>query len=188
MESLHSSLPAEWRRLLNSDETCELSVEHSSFQITDLKTKENIPTAKMTTKKIYDILIRQSDDEPIKRYKKWEYEFSYPINWTPVWTATYDNFSENKFCDLHWRFLHNALPLAPALFKNKKDSSPACVLCTDNQKETLNHLFFECSGIQPILRHTQSLISAILKMPFSLLLEHMVFNFSCNRPSHTTTL
>ena len=57
MESLHSSLPAEWRRLLNSDETCELSVEHSCFQITDLKTKENIPTAKMTTKKIYDILI-----------------------------------------------------------------------------------------------------------------------------------
>ena len=182
MGRLRSSLPDEWSRLLNSDETSELSAEHSSFRIDDPATKEKIPTTKMTTKKIYDILIQQADDVFSKRHKKWEYDFSYPIDWKPIWKAAYDNFSENKHCNLHWRFLHRALPLAPALFKNKKDSSPVCVLCSQNKNETLRHLFFECQGIQPI-QDTQNLIVTILKMPFRLLLDHMVFNFACNKSS-----
>ena len=183
MGRLRSSLPDEWSRLLNSDETSELSAEHSSFRIDDPTTKEKIPTTKMTTKKIYDILIQQADDVFSKRHRKWEYDFSYPIDWKPIWKAAYDNFSENKHCDLHWRVLHRALPLAPALFKNKKDSSPVCILCSQNKNETLRHLFFECQGIQPILRHTQNLIATILRMPFRLLLDHMVFNFACNKSS-----
>ena len=83
---------------------------------------------------------------------------------------------------------YRALPLAPALFKNKKDSSPVCVLCSEKQNETLRHLFFECPGIQPILGHTQNFIPTILKMPFRLLLDHMLFNFACNKPSLTMKL
>ena len=62
MGRLRSSLPDEWSRLLNSDETSELSAEHSSFRIEDPTTKEKIPTTKMTTKKIYYILIQQADE------------------------------------------------------------------------------------------------------------------------------
>ena len=62
MGRLRSSLPDEWSRLLNSDETSKLSAEHSSFRIDDPTTKEKIPTTKMMTKKIYDILIQQADE------------------------------------------------------------------------------------------------------------------------------
>lgn len=141
MESHRSSLPDEWGRLLNSDETCELSTEHSSFRITDPKTKENIPTAKMTTKIIYDILIRQSDDEPIKRHKKWEYNFSYPINRTPVWTATYDNFSENRFCDLHWRVLHRAYR-SPLRYLRTIKKARQSVYCALTIRMKLRTIFF----------------------------------------------
>ena len=77
---------------------------NSSFRIDDPTTKEKIPTTKMMTKKIYYILIQQADDDFTKRHK-WEYDFSYPIDWKPIWKAAYENFSKNKHCDLHWRVL-----------------------------------------------------------------------------------
>ena len=113
MRRLRSALPTEWRRHLNSDSPCELSSDRNLFHIIDPKTNKKIPTLKLTTKKIYDILIEKSDDDPVKRYQKWNLEVTSPISWKNVWKTTYDNFSDNKFCDLYWRVLHRSLPLAP---------------------------------------------------------------------------
>ena len=137
MRRLRSALPTEWRRHLNSDSPCELSSDRNLFHIIDPKTNKKIPTSKLTTKKIYDILIEKSDDDPVKRYQKWNLEVTSPISWKNVWKTTYDNFSDNKFCDLYWRVLHRSLPLAPALYKSGKDSSPKCALCDCGVKETL---------------------------------------------------
>ena len=72
MECLRSTLPAKWRRLLNSDTPCELSTDQNNFRIIVPKSNEQVLTIKLTTKKIYDILIENSDDDPIKRYMKWK--------------------------------------------------------------------------------------------------------------------
>ena len=141
MGRLRSALLAEWRRLINSDSPGEVSSDWNKFHILDPKNGK-IPTIKLTTKKIYDILIEKSDNNPVKRCQKWNLELkTSPIPWKTIWNSTYDNFTENKYCDLNWRVLHRALPLAPALYKQAKDISPACVLCDCDEHETLTHLF-----------------------------------------------
>ena len=99
MGRLRTALPAEWRRLINSNVQSEVSADRNSFHIFNPKTNEKIPTIKLTTKKIYDILIQKSDDNSVKRYQKWNQEFHSLIPWKRIWTNIYDNFSENKYCD-----------------------------------------------------------------------------------------
>ena len=140
MGLLRSALPPEWRHLINSDSPGEVSSDRNEFHIFDPKNRK-IPTIKLTMKKIYDILIEKSDDNPVKRHQKWNLELPSPIPWKTIWNSTYDNFTENKYCDLHSRVLHRALPLAPALYKRAKDVSPACVLCDCDTHETLTQLF-----------------------------------------------
>ena len=74
MGRLRSALPAEWRRLINSDSPGEVSSDRNEFHIFDPKKNGKIPTIKLTTKKIYDILIEISDDNPVKWYQKWNLE------------------------------------------------------------------------------------------------------------------
>ena len=99
MGRLRAALPAEWRRLINSDAQSGMSADWNSFHILDPKTNEKIPTITLTTKKIYHILIQKSDDNPVKHYQKWNQEFHSLIPWKQIWTKTYDNFIENKYCN-----------------------------------------------------------------------------------------
>ena len=78
MRRLRSALPAEWRRLINSDSPGKVSSDRNEFHIFDPKNNGKIPTIKLTTKKIYDILIEKSDN-PVKRYQKWNLELPSPI-------------------------------------------------------------------------------------------------------------
>ena len=84
--------------------------------------------------------------------------------------------------------LHRALSSAPVLFKRKKDNSPTCALLSDDQNKTLNHLFsLNAQAFNPSLDTPNlSLISSILNDPFSLQLDHLVFNVTVNKPAHSS--
>ena len=172
------SLPADWLSLLNSDSPHTPSPDRDSFIIlSSLNTR--VPTHKLTTKRVYLELQRLSEI-PTKRFQKWNSVIP-NIHWRSVWQHCYDSFSENKFCDTHWRLLHRSLPLAPGLYKRNHSPTPYCSLCSHNKNETLTHLFFECDTVQPLLRQTEQFITHITGSPFTLTLKHIVTNFFDNR-------
>ena len=159
----------------------------NSFHIFYPKTNEKIPTTdtlKLTTKKRYDILIQKSDYNTVKRYQK----FHSPTPWKQIWKTTYGNFYENKYCDLPWRVLHRALPLAPALHKRARDCSPACDLCDCDAHETLTHLFCECPTVKLLIRQTEFLMSNIQGKQIKLTLDNLIFNLIHHKLKHSNPL
>lgn len=97
-----------------------------------------------------------------------------------MWHHCYDSFTENKFCDIHWRMLHRLLPLAPGLQKRNHSPTLYCSLCSHNKNETLT-LFFEYKTVQPLLRQTKQFITRIKGSPFTLNLKHLVTNLPVMR-------
>ena len=123
MECLRSTVPAKWRWLLNCDTPCELSTDQNNFRIIVPKSNEQVLTKTDNKKDIW---------HSYRKFGRWPHQtlhevencdFSFQIQRKPIWKSAYDNFSDNKYCDLHWQVLHRAHTLAPALFKRKKDNS-----------------------------------------------------------------
>ena len=162
------------------------SSERNTFGIFSPKDNCTIPTHKLSTKTLYEI-IQKLQESPSPRYRKWDSIIG-PLRWNKVWAQCYDNFSENRLCDNHWRVLHRSLPLAPSLYKCNGDVSPFCSLCSENQYETLVHILFECKSIQPLLRQTQEFITKIKGSPFNLELKHMIINISIIKKDFVTLL
>jgi len=126
-------------------------------------------------------------DPPVFRYKRWDRTIA-SIAWPRVWRQCYDNFSENRLCDVHWRVLHRSLPLATVLHKHNGSSSPYCSLCPDNQHETLEHLFFQCTAVQPLLRQTANWITRLKGSPFTLDIRYMITNIDYQKKDFVTLL
>ena len=179
------SLPAEWLSLLNEDSPPTPSPDRDSFIIFSSQ-NTRIPAHKLTTKRVY-LELQQLAEVPTKRFQKWNSVIR-DIQWRSVWHHCYDSFSENKFCDTHWRMLHRSLPLAPGLYKRNRSPTPYCSLCSHNQNETLTHLFFECEAVQPLLRQTEQFITRIKGSPFTLNLKHIVTNLPITRNDTLTRI
>lgn len=145
-----------------------------------------IPAHKLTTKRVY-LELQQLAEVPTRRFQKWNSVIR-DIQWRSVWHHCYDSFSENKFCDTHWRMLHRSLPLAPGLYKRNRSPTPYCSLCSHNQNETLTHLFFECEAVQPLLCQTEQFITRIKGSPFTLNLKHIVTNLPITRNDTLTRI
>ena len=79
---------------------------------------------------------------------KWENILDKQFHWNKIWQSLGKSKASLKAKQLHWKTLHHAIFTEHKL-NLMGFSNGICVLCT-KQRETLQHLFWECSHAQAI--------------------------------------
>ncbi len=116
-------------------------------KLTDKNEKVIVTNNKKTdiseSKKIYNIL--QGKKEKTRWEAQWEEQYGYQ-EWKVIHKSYRNKLAERKAIDMHWKAINYGLNTEEKLEKMKL-SNGYCVFCSI-EKETVEHLFFECELVE----------------------------------------
>ena len=104
------------------------------------------------------------DNHTPNALQNWRTIRDVPYKWDETWQYLHNSFSPGKYQELHYKFLHLALPTRKriATWRSMGHLNPNCVYCRQNNTlkvETHLHLFFDC----PIAFELWSSIKTIIQ-------------------------
>ena len=79
----------------------------------------------------------------------WKHKLNADIN-KAHWESVFKSTKETRLRVLHWKVLHNIYPTNILLHKMGIETSAKCNACNVDEKDYIEHFFFECSKIKPI--------------------------------------
>ena len=127
-----------------------------------------------TTKSVYNILMSDLPRKP-----RIINVFPY-IDFKQCWEEINCNFLHPYVKDLSWRIAHYVIPIDLFLYTKKLTKSKTCHFCDEEEK--VEHLFYQCSVVQPVIQYVELLISAMASTPCKITAATMVFNNYCKSP------
>ena len=131
--SLKKSIPLHWRSIL----------EEASHQHFDENIEEKKKSKKLSTRDIYDLIIRKRIKEPSAKANIERRIDNFTINWEEVYTRIYTTTIDSYTRYFQYKILNNILYLNRDLHRFKLIESPQCSYC-HTSAETIDHLFVEC--------------------------------------------
>ena len=118
----------------------------------------------LSCKHLYDLLLDLPNAAP-RCAGFWGSVVGCPINrWASVWRKSRLKLIENKKNDLLWLLIHRAIRVRYALRCWGYIDNEKCAVC--NQRETIEHCFFECPRVVKTWEHFSPLICELLDSPF----------------------
>ena len=93
-------------------------------------------------KYFYLKLVSQIQEKSHVEYK-WNISMNMNITFTDVYLRKISNIKDKKIAEFNYKIIHNILPCGVNLLKWKKKDHDKCDIC--GQKETIEHLIFECT-------------------------------------------
>ena len=138
--SLKTSIPKTWMKLLNWDEMA--SVEDLYIVCKSKKTD----ISKMTNKMIYTHLINDITEPPTSQ-NYWNDMFHLnPSDWDNIYQLPLYCVMDTKIREFQYKILNRIFPCNSYVSKWNPDVSENCLTC--NVKDTLVHFFYECFEVQ----------------------------------------
>ena len=130
---------------------------------------------KLTSKKIYDILISASEIQPTSQNYYQEIFQTANLDWKIIYTLPRIVTLDTKFRIFQYKLLNNVLYLNKMLFKFGKSNSPHCSFCK-KEEETPLHLFYECSKTSNLWIELQLCLENKILLP-SITPQNAIFGF-----------
>ena len=134
---LINSISRGWRQSLSQREQ---RVQNTAFSL------EKAMAAASSTKFFYQHLINMKKDIPIKTFQKWSDALQKRFNledWNAKNRLIYSSTNDTKLRSLQYKIIHRRYPTKDFLFKIKITDDDLCSFC-NNEKETLEHVFYKC--------------------------------------------
>ena len=128
--------------------------------------KLDITNVKWSTKYFYDTQISMENKLP-KAQEQWPRIRPLTYNWPNPWMAVWTSFSPGRYQEIHFKFLHLAIPTNEKLHKWTSKVVPnanckQCLLRQNPQIETDIHLFFSCPNAFGLWKWVKTIIMKLL--------------------------
>ena len=133
---------------------------------------------------IYKDLLQQKAHYPKSFTSFW---VDHRVDPETMWKHIYTSYADGWRQDIHYKFNHRILPTNAFLkhrFKGKgyENQSDICPIC-QVQKETIQHLFFRCTGTRPILRYIYPSLTCLLRNKSFKIFKLVLNKFPPNTPT-----
>jgi exonuclease III len=116
--------------------------------------------------------------QPLKTEEKWEQKFSLPRNvlhWKIIWSNIFLSYASIQAQQFQWKFLHNVIFTEHKL-NLMKASNGVCNICKTD-RETLIHLFWECTDTKLIWAKINAVLNKIVQSPNTISLTYDIVSF-----------
>lgn len=124
---------------------------------TELPTRLIFNNENITTAKLIRLFIVETKFTTPCSVQFWKNKFDYEINelhWNIV-----TEIKESRLRELHWKILHNTYPTNILLKKMGLSNTEMCSYCAQ-ERDFIEHFFFDCKMVKPLWKHVQELICA----------------------------
>ena len=128
---------------------------------------DTIDWKKFTCKYIYNTFVNKIVKKPIVIEKFQMIDFYNSFN------NIQDPFIDTFLRDLNWKIVHNVLPVNSYMYNYGIIRNKFCYFC---KKETLFHLFFECTTVKPVITLLENILSLIIGKPHKISLHHILYH------------
>ena len=128
--------------------------------------KLDISNVKWCTKFFYERQINFENKYP-KAQERWPRIRSLPYNWPNTWQGIWTTFSPGRYQEIHFKFLHLAIPTCERLSSWTSTVKPNayCKQCLAGRKqltETDIHLFFSCPNAYGLWKWVKTIMGKLL--------------------------
>ena len=152
---LRSVHPSIWSNSRPNSSTCSPSLVHACTVLKQLYTVDsNFASLCRSTKDIVKML--RPDDVTASIVRKYP---NFP--WNKIWELSFSKVLDNKLMDFQWRLAHHILYTG----KRIKDWGMGDGICpVDGCRcvETLDHIFWECPKVKPVLEWTEKIFKNLV--------------------------
>ena len=135
---------------------------------------QKLIAATKPTKLVYKILIRKTSTRPQKSQEKWVkdcgLEVVEDLSWRSIYLLPRLCTISTRIRNFQFKFLHRRIATNTFLFKVGISDTALCYLCKTD-KETLIHLFWECSVMKTFWERVQGFFVSIHLIPASHVLD-----------------
>ena len=135
---------------------------------------QKLIAATKPTKLVYKILIRKNSTRPQKSEEKWVkdcgLEVVEDLSWRSIYLLPRLCTISTRIRNFQFKFLHRRIATNTFLFKVGISDTALCYLCKTD-KETLIHLFWECSVMKTFWERVQGFFVSIYLIPASHVLD-----------------
>ena len=141
--SLIDAIPLDWRRLIRNQKKLQ-NIVHPLVKLLKNSIK--------TTKPFYLLLLKNVACKNIKTISKWQRELNLDLdeNWGIHFTKLYHTTDDTNLLNFHYKLFHRIIYTNSRLFKCGLSETELCTFCNE-QRDTLLHLFYECSHVRTFL-------------------------------------
>ncbi len=130
-----------------------------------LSAKPNINLKKVTTKMVYDTLLKQEVPKIVSKFPF--------LDFGMLWKNLNSSFIESCHRDTSFRVLHNVLPIGQHLYYHGISKIIKCYFCTG--REMFPHLFHSCPKVHPVIQYFENLMGQMLGHTYRITPAAMVF-------------
>ena len=131
------------------------------------------PLAICTTKLCYSILMKTTAIPP-HCINKFSSTFG-SLYWAETWKQVHVLPLDRHVIDVNWKIAHGVLYTADRLVSFGMSVDPMCHC--NNDRETLQHLFFDCTFTQSVLLQLQTIFLRVTPLCPRLAPRHLLFGF-----------
>ena len=178
--SIISAIPKEWRQKIKEIGT--RPENRSSDEIQIKVDNELVPVSNITSKKIYNELIRFRSKPPTSLISWIElYPFLEKYNWNDTFVLPYKVIKETYMQSFQYKVLNRVINCNFNLFKWGIKNSPNCAYCENI--DTVTHHFFECADCIEFWKKVEQWLFEKLKVKFNLTVCEVIFGIPFSNDS-----
>ena len=126
----------------------------------------DIANVKWYTKFFYEIQVSFENKTP-KAQDRWPHIRPLPFTWPNTWLGIWTTFSPGRYQEIHFKFIHLAIPTYERLSSWKSTVMPnayckQCLVGRNQVTETDVHLFFACPNAYGLWKWVKTIIKKLL--------------------------
>ena len=139
--SIYSMIPQTWKNIiLQSPKLTSITNDNLDY----------IKSHKKSSQFFYKQFLKMFSEEPLKQQEKWSIEMNIEIdNWEQVYQIPHLCTKSSKYISFQYKILNRILSTNNYLMKCKLKETSLCTFCNET-KETIIHLFWDCSQIRSL--------------------------------------
>ena len=173
--SVIEAVPLHWKRLCrNSNKIVNIIHPYVTLLKNSLK----------TTKPFYQLLLKKVATKNTKAYSKWHVDLNLEDteNWSQHFAKLYSITDDSKLLNFHFKLFHRIIFTNSRLFKCRLIETELCTFCNE-QRETLLHLFYDCSHVRTFLLQLQDLLRTKCNINFTMAPDKWMLNQFTGTPT-----
>ena len=103
--------------------------------------------------------------------------------WNSIWSAAFNKILDNKLMDFQWRLSHHVLATGQRIARWGLGGG-ICPYVNCNVVETINHLFWECPRINPVIIWVKNVFKSLCDDNVDINLNLFLYGFTKEKISH----